>query len=339
MEQSWRFASNKAAYSVLGLALVMAVMTTSGIHQNGPADNLYQPAYAAIPYGEPDLHPPPLQQEDVLPSDVRCNEPRELYLHDASPLCLFPDAIADLEFRGFDLIKGQVQQPPSDLLGLTDEEKMWLVENPLIHVGYDPGWFPIEYTDEHGRIAGYTLNYIIKFEELIGVDLQPFPSESWSHTLEAARERDIDIIFMIAKTAERTEYLGFTNPHYILESALVTTDDRMLRIDDPDLVLITIRDYSIEAWLDENHPDTKYISVDSFAEGLAMLRDGEADAFADVWPVVHALAELEGMTVYNAGSAGFSFDLSIGYSSDQPILGSILEKSVAVILADDSGDY
>ena len=55
---------------------------------------------------------------------------------------------------------------------------------------------------------------------------------------------------------------------------------------------------------------------------------GDADAFVDVWQVVRAIAEIEGMTVYNAGPTGYSYDLTVGYRGDQPVLGSILQKTL-----------
>ena len=108
----------------------------------------------------------------------------------------------------------------------------------------------------------------------------------------------------------------------------MAAEDRQMSLDEPGLGVITIRNYEIEDWLDENRPDVGYISVDSFEEGLALLRNGEADAFAATWPVVRAIAEQEGMTVYNAGPTGHSYPLSVGYRGDQPVLGSILQKAL-----------
>ena len=108
----------------------------------------------------------------------------------------------------------------------------------------------------------------------------------------------------------------------------MAAEDVQLSLGEPGLRVLTIRDYAIEGWLDENYPDIDRISVDSVAEGLAMLRAGEADALAEVWQVVRAIAEQEGMAVYNAGPTGYSYDLSIGYRGDQPVLGSILQKAL-----------
>jgi two-component system sensor histidine kinase EvgS len=93
-------------------------------------------------------------------------------------------------------------------------EEAWLLENPVIRVAHDPGWVPIEYADESGRIAGVTAKYMAEVEKATGADLVGAGSTSWSHALEQLQNREADIAFMIADTPERSEYLGFTTPHY-----------------------------------------------------------------------------------------------------------------------------
>ena len=93
-----------------------------------------------------------------------------------------------------------------------------------------------------------------------------------------------------------------------------------------------------EDWLDENHPEIGYTSVDSFAEGFEVLQSGEADALIGVWEIVSHIAEVEGITLYDAGPAGFEYVLNIGYRNDQPVLGSILQKALDSIPASARAD-
>ncbi len=258
---------------------------------------------------------------------MQCDEPKELYLVNTWPVCLSPGTVELLMDRGIDLVSATAQGPLAEL-GLSAEEAGWLEENPVIRVAHDPGWFPIEYADEHGQVAGVTLDYITEFERLTGADLRAVPTEDWSGALQAIQDRSADAMFMVAHTAERAEYMGFTEPHHHMETRLVSLEEGPLSLDEPGLRVLTIRNYEIEDWLEENRPDVGYISVDGFAEGLAMLRDGQADAFAATWPVLRAVAETEGMTVYNAGPTGHSYPLAVGYRGDQPVLGSILQKAL-----------
>ncbi len=63
------------------------------------------------------------------------------------------------------------------------------------------------------------------------------------------------------------------------------------------------------------------------------MKTGEANAFAATWQVIVHHAELAGIDVYNAGPTGYSYDLHVGYSNQNPTLGSILQKVVDAIPA------
>ena len=118
-----------------------------------------------------------------------------------------------------------------------------------------------------------------------------------------------------------------------METSIVTSNDRQATLEDENISLITIEGYAIEAWLDENHPDLTYTSVANFAEGLELMKAGEEYAFAATWPVIVTHAETAGIDVYNAGPTGYQYDLNVGYSNENPILGSILQKVVNAIPA------
>ena len=320
-------ATDAASYAILTLAIVVACAPALSSSQdaNSWADWgwPHQAAYAA---GEP-AHLPPLQQDVGV---VQCNEPREAYMADSRALCLFPGTFEALAARGIELVKCAECFGPSHL-DLTTEEEEWLGNNPVIRVSYDPYWFPIEYEDKFGQLAGITLDYIVEFEALVGVDFEPIPIDDWSHALDTIRERSSDATFMVSPTDQRSEYMGFTTSHYTVGAALTTLDDVRLEITDPGLRVLTVRDYSTEDWLDEHHPDVEYASVDNFVQGLQMLQAGEADAFAASWPVISSIAEREGITVYNAGPIDHVHPLTVGYRSDQPVLGSILQKALDAI--------
>ena len=274
-------------------------------------------------------HLPPLQQHDVEPSEIRCNDPRHLYVLNSQPVCLFDDTYESLLSLGMDIIKTSPYTKTDISIDLTDEEAQWLHDNPVIRVSYDPHWFPVEYVDESGNLAGVTVKYMEKFEKIIGADFEAAADiPNWTHALESIKTRSSDIIMLAAYTEDRSEYMSFTTPHYIVETSLATLTDVQLDITDPDIRLLTPRNYAIEGWLDANHPDIPYISVDDIKQGLEILQSGDADAFAITWQVIRAVAEQEGITVYNAGPTGYSYDLSIGYRNDQPLLGSILQKTL-----------
>ncbi len=219
-------------------------------------------------------------------------------------------------------------------LELTAEETAWLEENDTIRVAFDPDWFPIEYADEEGNLAGVTLQYTAEFSKLTGADFAGVPAAaSWSDALAMMQDGSADVMYMVVNTPDRLEYMGFTTPHYTVETRIASSEDRQFTMEDEDLKLITITGYATESWLDENHPDVEYISVSGFTEGIELMKTGEANAFAATWQVIVDHAETAGIDVYDAGPTGYSYDLHVGYSNQNPTLGSILQKVVDAIPA------
>ena len=190
--------------------------------------------------------------------------------------------------------------PPAPVLPLTAEECAWLDDNPAISVAYDPEWFPIEYADEQGNLAGVTALYLERFESLTGVDFQPVHASDWSESLQLLQNGTADVSFMVGVTPQRQEYLGFTKPHFMLQPALVTVTNQPVTIDDPGLRMLTPTGYFIEDWLDVSKPDLQYISVPSIREGLLMLQSGAGDTLAGNWLPILAEAQNLDITIYNS---------------------------------------
>jgi len=220
-----------------------------------------------------------------------------------------------------------VSPPVTIRLDLTDEEAAYLDAN-AVRFTYDPGWAPIEYRDGSGNVAGLTGKYVTEFERLTGAELEQVNVDDWDGVLDALIQGDADTAFMIVDTQQRRAEmnLDFTAPHTTVSTDIVSIGEQSYTADDlAGLKAVTIRDYAIETWLDENRPDVEYVSVGSFEEGLQMLQAGQADVFLDRFETIayHAGGP-DGL--HNSGPTGHAYELSIAYDRDNRILGSILQK-------------
>ena len=215
-------------------------------------------------------------------------------------------------------------------LGLTAEETAWLEENGTIRVAYNSGWSPLEYADESGSLAGVMLEYAKEFSSQTGAEFVGSQSASiWSDVAEMVRDGKADVMFSVIHLPERLEYMDFTSTHHSIEARMVTVDDRQISMDEAGLKLLTIEGYDIASWLDENHPDLEYVLVGSFGEAFEMLGAGDGDALVATWPVASYHAAQAGIDdIHDAGPTGYQYDLKVGYSNQNPILGSILQKVV-----------
>ena len=48
---------------------------------------------------------------------------------------------------------------------LSEQERAWLRDHPVISVAQDPSWPPIEFTDERGTPSGMTADYLSLVEK------------------------------------------------------------------------------------------------------------------------------------------------------------------------------
>lgn len=220
---------------------------------------------------------------------------------------------------------------------LTEEEREWVVENPTINVAYDPSWPPLEYIDKNGDLAGLATEYMPRLESRTGLDFVPIQVANWTDALESIRDGRADIIISITDTEERQEFMGFTTPHTTVSVDMLTLGPQEISVESlSELNVATVKDYSIESWLQESHPEVVYTSFETPATAIEALDMGHADVFLDSWIMAsHIAAEkgIEGM--YNAGPTGSEFALSIGFQKDMHELGAILQKALDTIHEDE----
>ena len=230
------------------------------------------------------------------------------------------------------------------VLDLTDEEITWIENNNKVNVVYNPNWAPFEYVNHQNHVIGFTPQFVHHFEKLTGLDFVFADNiDSWDDALHALQNRSVDVEFFIVENNIRSLYLDFTSTHTIVSTNIITTGTELLTMDDlSELRVGTIKGHAIEAWLDENYPEIEYKSLKNTNTALTLLEFGKLDAYLDSYKVakynernvIDAAAYL-----FNAGETGYNYDLSIGYRSDQPLLGSILQKALDSVLVTESGVF
>lgn len=220
------------------------------------------------------------------------------------------------------------------VLNLTIQELQWLESNPEIKVAYIPDWSPFEYIRDDGTLGGITPQLVSEFERLTNVDFVPvLEITSWSEVLDRLENRTADVGFLIVNTPERSKYLDFTTPYRTITTDIVTVGDMGVTLDNlADFRVATIQEFEIDGWFAENYPKADQVSVNSMQSALEMLQSGEVDVFLESWDVVSYNADILEITgLYNAGATGHGFDLSVASRNDQPLLGSILQKTLDAV--------
>lgn len=229
------------------------------------------------------------------------------------------------------------QIAPLKNLLLTSVENEWLKLNTVIRVGIDNNFSPIEYRDEDGRPQGVSIDYLRRLEEILGVRLIIGPQPDWTSTVQALKDKQLDLGMAMQKSVERSEYLSFLAPHIELPIAIFGRADADFISDPRQLAgkrVAVVKDYPLERRLRHDLSQAQFVSVETVPQGLRLLAAGEVDAFIDALLVTSNYLSKAGLTTIKIiGDSPYKYELSLAVRKDWPILKSILTKAMAQIPA------
>ena len=217
---------------------------------------------------------------------------------------------------------------------LTDAERTWLKQHPVIRLGVDPQWAPFEYV-ENGKYKGLAADYIDLVSAQLGIDMQLVPNLSWPQVLSKAEAKELDLLPAAMKSAQREQYLSFTSsylnfPMVIISQRGTYTVRSLAALSGKKVGVVS--QYISHELLRNNHPDLKLVPVSTLTQGLEKLSVGEIDFFIDnVASASHVIRTLGLTNLQIAAHTPYSFQLGMAVRSDWPELVSILDKSLMAI--------
>ena len=119
----------------------------------------------------------------------------------------------------------RTQSSNAAIQSLTDEERAWLREHPVIRVAQDPGWPPVEFADERGEPSGMSNDYLNLIEQRLGIKFERVHNLSWQEAYARLKRWEIDMTTSVAVTPERTEFWAFTKPYMTIPIVILTNAD------------------------------------------------------------------------------------------------------------------
>jgi signal transduction histidine kinase/ABC-type amino acid transport substrate-binding protein/CheY-like chemotaxis protein len=217
-------------------------------------------------------------------------------------------------------------------LNLTEEEKKWLKEHPVIRMGVDRSWAPFEFLDEMNQHTGIAADFMQLMEERLGIRFVPPPNISWEEVIAKTRKGELDILSVLAPTKEREKFLHFTNPYIQAPFVIVRRAGSPSISDLNDLSgqkVGVVSGYAAEEKVYQQAPHLNIVPAKDLSEGLLALSTGKTDAFVGNLPSVKHFIQILFLNNLEVGaSAGFTLDLTIGVRKDWPVLTEILNKSI-----------
>ena len=108
-------------------------------------------------------------------------------------------------------LNAHAQSPSQDEI-LTDEEKAWVADHPILRSTNEMEWAPLDFTRD-GKAMGFSVDYLNLVAQKVGLEIEYVIGYTWSDLLHMLENREIDVAQSIIQTPDREKYLNFTEPY------------------------------------------------------------------------------------------------------------------------------
>jgi two-component system sensor histidine kinase/response regulator len=248
------------------------------------------------------------------------------------------DAVSEIErntLRQEWLNLYRVEQASFSLIDLTQEERKWLKDHPVLRVAPDPDYPPIEFFDKKGRYQGIAADFMRLVAERLGVRLEALKKENWTAVLDALRNGEVDFLPANTPIEEFQKEFIFTDTYYEFYDVIITHEDIQGSVRLEDLggkKVLVAKDWPEEHILRSQYPDIKVVTVESTLEGVSKVSFKEYDYLFAYFPTVSYLIReqaLPGLRVANI--IGEPVADGAMFRKDSVILRNLIQKGLASI--------
>ncbi len=217
---------------------------------------------------------------------------------------------------------------------LTEKEFSWLKEHPVVRVGADPVWAPLEFRDESGAIKGISVDYLKRIQKMLGIEFEFVNKPTWSEMLEMAKHGKLDLLSSVKSTPSREQFLNFTDS-YIEMPIVIFSGPELTFVGEPELHKLrvaVVKGYATEELLTKDYPDIDLVLAESTIEALHLLARNEVDVFVgNILTASYYLGQLGYTQIKVAGDTSYIYNQTMGVRKDWPILAGILQKTLDAI--------
>lgn len=226
----------------------------------------------------------------------------------------------------------------TDNIELSASERQWLKQHPVIRIGVDRAYKPVEYI-ENDVHKGLSADYLDLLSKKLGIRFETVSHPQWKSTLHALQHKDIDALSAVYRTRSRDDYMAFSDSFVSLDTAIITSTHSNNRLELSDLShrrVAVVSGYFWEDILRAEHPDIVIVNVPNLATGLQEVAFGTVDAlFSSLAAATQYIEENRISNLRVAGITPYKSTYHIGVRNDWPELAGILNKALRSITVDE----
>ena len=217
-------------------------------------------------------------------------------------------------------------------LNLTEAEKEWIRQHPVVRWGADPDWPPFSTRDDNTKIWGVDSEIVDLVAKRTGIKIVWVPTTSWSDTYRKLIAHEIDFTSGTAESPDRKDDVIFTSPYCSFPVAIITRKDMPFLTSVDQLATKRISaaaDHVTTHQLKKDYPNATILVAPSTEEALLKVSGREADGMIANLAVASYLVHTRGVAnVKISGLTGYDFPLRLAIRRDMPELAKIFDKAI-----------
>lgn len=221
-------------------------------------------------------------------------------------------------------------------LQLSSEEQRWLTQHPVVKVAGPRAFPPFYFYTKDDVLNGMAAEYLRLVVQKLNLKMEIQANLAWPQVLEGVHDKSIDLVSCIAQTAERQQYMLFSDPYLSFPLVMITKTDGPYMGGVEDLhgkKVAVVKKASAYEWLQRDHIDIDPLVVDTPRQALTAVSMGQADAHIENMAAATYLIEKHGLSNLKiSGPASYgNYNLYMAVRNDFPELIPLLNKALASI--------
>lgn len=224
-----------------------------------------------------------------------------------------------------------------------EQELAWIATHPVIKIAIDPDWRPLEYV-ENGTHKGLAAEYLKGIARVSGLKFQWVSGQDWPSARAGVLDGALDLIPATSErfaTQQMRDHVYYTQPYFAGSTIIVTQAGSSVIFDPRQLKGKTVAvkgGGAYERMLGSGIAGINLLLVNTPEQALEKVAEGEAYAAVDIDAAFRPLLRQRFFnTLHVAGTiVEMPAVVSMGVSKGQPILFSVIEKSLAALTAQET---
>lgn len=226
---------------------------------------------------------------------------------------------------------------------LSEQERLWVTEHPVLRVGVVEQLIPFEYM-ANGKLRGRSAQYLQVVTDTTGLKFTYVPAKTTAEREQMLLDGQVDLLSSYLRFRSEPATAGLTTLTYHTTSPIIVT-----RVDSPGVfdldqlqgktVIVPDLDYYDQMFRGKATQAT-LIKSTSALDMLTRVQDGSADAVVatETFLMPYLYRQFQGILETSGVVGSQVLDVSMAVRNDQLMLRSILEKVLGSITAEQRND-